>query len=102
MITRILNGGPPRMKNSCVRTRRRIRYMIPCAEDVRRGVHLPVPIHVRRCQQTPARSGLFDLQEDAIICRLTSVVRTGALDFALKDGELLDSLNLRWRALTGS
>jgi mRNA interferase MazF len=28
---------------------------------------------------------LFDLQEDAIICRLTSVVRTGALDVALKD-----------------
>ena len=53
--------------------------MIPCAEDVRRGFHLPVSIHVR-----PPGS-LFDPQEDAIICRLTSVVRTGALDVALKD-----------------
>ena len=28
---------------------------------------------------------LFDLQEDAIICRVTSVLRTGALDVMLND-----------------
>ena len=28
---------------------------------------------------------LFDLGQDAIICRVTSVLRTGALDVALKD-----------------
>jgi mRNA-degrading endonuclease toxin of MazEF toxin-antitoxin module len=28
---------------------------------------------------------LFTLQDDAIICRITSVIRTGLLDVALKD-----------------
>jgi mRNA interferase MazF len=28
---------------------------------------------------------LFDLQDDAIICRITSAMRTGLLDVALKD-----------------
>jgi mRNA interferase MazF len=28
---------------------------------------------------------LFDLQDDAIICRITSAIRTGLLDVALKD-----------------
>ena len=28
---------------------------------------------------------LFDLQQDAVICRVTSVLRTGALDVSLKD-----------------
>ena len=28
---------------------------------------------------------LFDLQQDAVICRVTSVVRTGALDVTLDD-----------------
>ena len=28
---------------------------------------------------------LFDLQQDAIICRVTSVLRTGPLDVVLKD-----------------
>jgi len=28
---------------------------------------------------------LFDLAQDAIICRVTSVIRTGALDVTLKD-----------------
>jgi mRNA interferase MazF len=28
---------------------------------------------------------LFDLQDDAMICRITSAIRTGPLDVALKD-----------------
>ena len=28
---------------------------------------------------------LFDLQQDAVICRITSVSRTGALDVTLND-----------------
>ena len=32
----------------------------------------------------PARV-LFDLQQDSIICRVTSVIRTGSLDVLLKD-----------------
>lgn len=31
---------------------------------------------------------LFDLQDDAIICRITSAIRTGLLDVPLKDWQM--------------
>jgi mRNA interferase MazF len=47
---------------------------------------------------------LFTLQDDAIICRITSVIRTGLLDVALKDwrtaGLLRPSVARRDRIVT--
>lgn len=41
---------------------------------------------------------LFDLQQDAVICRITSVSRAGSLDVTLKDWQ---AASLQSLALTG-
>ena len=46
---------------------------------------MSVPVHVGNRKQDSSGSGAFDLQQDAVICRVTSVSRTGTLDVTLHD-----------------
>ncbi len=46
---------------------------------------MSVSVHVGNCRQGPSGTGAVDLQQDAVICRITSVSRTGALDVTLND-----------------
>ena len=46
---------------------------------------MSVSVHVGSESKVRPALVLFDLQQDAIICRVTSVVRTGPLDVPLND-----------------
>jgi mRNA-degrading endonuclease toxin of MazEF toxin-antitoxin module len=64
--------------------RPRMRFTIPAA-DVWRGFPLPVPVYLGNRQQNRPALVLFDLQQDAVVCRVTSVSHTGTLDVTLND-----------------
>jgi mRNA interferase MazF len=66
-----------------VKTRRKTRYTILCADGELFICRFPFTSGVTR-KIRPALV-LFDLNQDAVICRVTSVLRTGPLDVTLAD-----------------
>jgi len=94
LIPSMPSGGTPPTSNSCVTTPQRTQCTTLLFDVVFGEIHL---------FRMPATDGLrgkvrptlvlFDLEMDAIICRVTSILRTGPLDVHLLDWSQAGLLN---------
>ncbi len=73
------------MRSSCARTLPRTLSTTPCAEMFGEIFLCEFPFTSGATSKIRPALVLFDLQQDALICRVTSVVRSNQLDIPLLD-----------------
>ena len=84
----MLSGVAGHISNSCEMTLPRTRSTILAVEHVRRDFLCEFPFTSGSASKVRPALVLFDLKEDAIICRVTSVARNGPLDVTITDWQL--------------
>ena len=73
------------MRSSSVRILPRTRFTIPCVDMFGEVFLCEFPFTSGTSSKIRPALVLFDLDQDALVCRVTSALRTGSLDVALLD-----------------